>query len=191
MSKKKRANFPTEKWAKYCWTANIWYHLSLNWTEGKKEDYTRGNNPEFNRGKKKKKMTQFISSVIKHPPLSNSNTANWQFTFLEFCISLSSKETLKAKMLGFYFPRMMPNKAVLTLLTLQQATLQRCHWWMCIKFKWRKWVVVLFFFFFQESKEGKNVLSMSMCMITRKFEQIKSTCVGCTDVADNNSHVNQ
>ena len=48
-----------------------------------------------------------------------------------------------------------------------------------------------FFFFFKESKEGKNVLSMSMCMITRKFEQIKSTCVGCTDVADNNSHVNQ
>ena len=159
MSKKKRANFPTEKWAKYCWTANIWYHLSLNWTEGKKEDYTRGNNPEFNRGKKKKKMTQFISSVIKHPPLSNSNTANWQFTFLEFCISLSSKETLKAKMLGFYFPRMMPNKAVLTLLTLQQATLQRCHWWMCIKFKWRKWVVVLFFFFFFFKKVRRERMS--------------------------------
>ena len=45
--------------------------------------------------------------------------------------------------------------------------------------------------YFKESKEGRNVLSMSMHMITRKFEQIKSTCVGCTDVADNNSHVNQ
>lgn len=45
--------------------------------------------------------------------------------------------------------------------------------------------------FFQESKKGKNVLSRSKYMITRKFEQIKSTCVGNTDVAANNSHVNQ
>lgn len=51
--------------------------------------------------------------------------------------------------------------------------------------------MVVLFFSFKESKEGRNVLSMSMHMITRKFEQIKSTCVGCTDVADNNSHVNQ
>ena len=72
----------------------------------------------LNLKEEKKKMTQFISSVIKHPPLSYSNTANGQFIFLQFCISLCSKETLKAKMLGFYVPKMMPSKAALTFLTL-------------------------------------------------------------------------
>lgn len=101
---KEKTDFPAEKWAKYCWTANIWYHLSLVWTgkKKKKKDYTRGSNPVFARKRRwHGRPFQWLKTFHFHI----ASVQIEHLSSLSVCISLSSVQTLETKMLEFCFPR--------------------------------------------------------------------------------------
>lgn len=57
---------------------------------------------------------QWLNTFYFH--IASEQTEN--LSSFTFCISLSSKQTIKGKILGFCIPRMMPNKGALTLTTL-------------------------------------------------------------------------
>lgn len=103
VKKKRRLVFPTEKWHKYYWTANIWSHLSLFWT-----------------GKKIKIIPEGVRLMLVGKWRGwHGRSFPWLKTFhfhialpqiehlslFSFCIWLSSVPNLKEKkMLEFHFP---------------------------------------------------------------------------------------
>lgn len=103
LKKKRMLVFPTEKWHKYYWTANIWSHLSLFWT-----------------GKKIKIIPEGASLMLVGKWRGwHGRSFPWLKTFhfhiafpqiehlslFSFCIWLSSVPNLKEKkLLEFHFP---------------------------------------------------------------------------------------
>lgn len=83
----------------------------------KEKDYTRGNKPVFPEEKRRWHSSSFQWLNTFHFHIASLQIES--LSSFSFCISLSSKQTLKAKMLEFYFPRMIPSKVSLTLPTLK------------------------------------------------------------------------
>lgn len=186
VKKKRSLVFPTEKWHKYYWTANIWSHLSLFWT-----------------GKKIKIIPERVSLMLVGKWRGwHGRSFPWLKTFhfhialpqiehlslFSFCIWLSSVPNLKEKNARIPFSLWsVSSEGIKTFPTLWQATFKGHHREKDSKFIWEAWVIT------QPLTKvwQKSVLSRSIYMITRKFGEIKFSGVARADAVGNNFHINQ
>lgn len=183
---KENASFPTEKWHKYYWTANIWSHLSLFWT-GKKIKIIPEGATLMLVGKWRGwhgRSFQWLKSFHFHIAFPQIE----HLSLFSFCIWLSSVQNLKKKMLEFHFPSDQCQVKVLKPSQLfsklpSKATIEK----RTIISHSRIWVIILLL----RKVWKKSVLSRSIYMITRKFGEIKFSGVARADAVGNNFHINQ
>lgn len=70
---KEKVDFQAEKGTKQCRTANIWYHLSLDWTEREKKLYQR---EQRCIRREKKEMAQLVFAEIKYLPFRSLSASS-------------------------------------------------------------------------------------------------------------------